>query len=106
VQPLEESHATGVGEIVVWEVCRIVGIPYCSECRVGDANSPDANDRRRANVVHQAVVTLESAELQEHQIKTPAGTRVSSATVYTTAGFAYKDCSVVWYRHLDTEGRK
>jgi hypothetical protein len=71
-----------VGKIVVWKVCRIVGIPHCSQCRAGDANSPDANDRRRADVVHKAVVTLESAMFQEHQIETPVGTWVRSATVH------------------------
>jgi hypothetical protein len=52
-------------------------------------------------VVHQAVVTLVSAEFQEHQIKTPVGTRVRSATVQDS-GFGYEDCRVVWYRNLDT----
>jgi hypothetical protein len=81
VQPFKESHAASVGEIVVWKVCRIVGIPHCSQCRASDTNSANANDGRGANMVHQAVITLVSAEFHEHKIKTPAATRVRSVTV-------------------------
>jgi hypothetical protein len=77
VYTLEESHVTGVWKIVVRKVSRIVGIPDSSQSRASDANRPNANDGWRADVVHQAVVTLVSTQFHEHKIETPVGARVS-----------------------------